>query len=118
MIAGKAFRIADVRRMDGFTLRVRWLDNKTLDVNLRDPVFRLKGLRPLRDPKKFALASRGEGGHSVVWPGDLAKVHFNARATKALDNGHCYVSAYGALVQQTLGRDCAAIGRTPVTIAA
>lgn len=72
MIAGKACRIADVRRMDGFTLRVRWLDNKTLDVNLRDPVFRLKGLRPLRDPKKFALASRGEGGHSVVWPGDLA----------------------------------------------
>lgn len=48
----------------------------------------------------------------------VAKVHFNARATKAFDDGHCYVSAYCALVQQTPRRDSAAIGRTPVTIAA
>jgi hypothetical protein len=31
----------------------------------------LKGLRSLRDPAVFALAKPGEGGHSVVWPGDL-----------------------------------------------
>lgn len=30
-----------------------------------------KGLRPLRDTAAFALASVGEGGHSVVWPGDI-----------------------------------------------
>jgi hypothetical protein len=37
----------------------------------REPVFRLKGLRPLRDTAAFALAGVGEGGHSVVWPGEL-----------------------------------------------
>ena len=32
---------------------------------------RLKGMRPLRDTALFALAGVGEGGHSVVWPGEI-----------------------------------------------
>lgn len=40
-------------------------------MDLRDFVQRLKGLRPLRDPTVFAHAEVGEGGFSVVWPGDL-----------------------------------------------
>ncbi len=27
--------------------------------------------RPLRNKAVFAQASKGEGGHSVVWPGDI-----------------------------------------------
>ena len=31
----------------------------------------LKGMRPLRDTAAFALACIGEGGHSVMWPGEI-----------------------------------------------
>ena len=72
MIGGKAYRIADVKCIDEFVVRVRWVDNKSSNIDLRESVFRLKGLWPLRNPRKFALATRVEGGHSVVWPGDLA----------------------------------------------
>jgi hypothetical protein len=37
-----------------------------MSVDLREPVHRLKGMRPLRDQEIFALATKGEGGHSVV----------------------------------------------------
>ncbi len=48
------------------------LDSVTAQtVDLREPVFRLKGMRPLRDTAAFALAGVGEGGHSVVWPGEI-----------------------------------------------
>jgi hypothetical protein len=70
MSEGNAIRIAEVKVAGDYALRMRWLSGKCLAVNLREPVFRLKGLRPLRDPAVFALAEVGEGGHSVVWPGD------------------------------------------------
>jgi hypothetical protein len=66
-----AIRIASVKPVGDHTLRIQWINGKTLDVDLREPVFRLKGLRPLREPQMFAHAAVGEGGHSVVWPGDL-----------------------------------------------
>jgi Protein of unknown function (DUF2442) len=64
-------RIASAMPTGDCTLLIQWTTGKELSVNLRDPVFRLKGLRPLRDPAVFARAAVGEGGHSVVWPGDL-----------------------------------------------
>jgi hypothetical protein len=45
------------------------MNDKTLTVDLNEPVHRLKGLRPLRDRAVFARADVGEGGHSIVWPG-------------------------------------------------
>lgn len=67
----KAVRIAHVRYADEYTLRLRWVNGKTMSVDLREPVHRLKGMRPLRDQEIFALATKGEGGHSVVWPGEI-----------------------------------------------
>lgn len=67
----KAIRIASVKYVGEYTLRLRWATGVTLPVDLRAPVHRLKGLRPLRDEKVFARGERGEGGHSVMWPGDL-----------------------------------------------
>jgi len=68
---GKAVRIKKVDYAgEGLQLRVRWGSGKTTAVDLREPVYRLKGLRPLRDPKLFARVKVGEGGHSVAWPGE------------------------------------------------
>jgi hypothetical protein len=64
-------RVARVKPAGEYTLRVRWVNGKELPVDLRDTVHRVKGLRKLRDPVLFASAVVGEGGHSVVWPGDL-----------------------------------------------
>jgi hypothetical protein len=71
MSESKTVRIAGLKYTDGYTLRVRWTNDKTLNVDLRELVYRLKGLRPLRDMAAFARADVGEGGYSVVWPGEL-----------------------------------------------
>lgn len=68
----KAVRIKKVEYAgEGLQLRVRWANGKTTAVDLREPVYRLKGLRPLREPKLFARVNLGEGGHSIVWPGEI-----------------------------------------------
>jgi hypothetical protein len=66
-----AIRIAKVRPEGDYTLRVKWCNGQTLGINLADLVNRLKGLRALRDRTLFTRADVGEGGHSIVWPGDL-----------------------------------------------
>ncbi len=67
----KAIRIANVKPAGEYKLRLRWVGGKTRVVDLSEPVQRLKGLRPLRDQSIFAHAAKGEGGHSVVWPGEI-----------------------------------------------
>jgi Protein of unknown function (DUF2442) len=67
----KMVRLADLKYANDYILRVRWLNDKTQSVDLRELVLRLKGLRPLRDLAVFAHAEVGEGGHSVVWPGGI-----------------------------------------------
>ncbi len=67
----KAIRVAGVKHAGEYKLRLRWVSGKTLIVDLNDPVRRLKGLRPLHDQSVFARAAKGEGGHSVVWPGEI-----------------------------------------------
>lgn len=64
-------RIASVRALGDFALQLKWQSGRVLPVDLAEPVHRLKGLRALRDRAAFARAAVGEGGHSVVWPGDL-----------------------------------------------
>lgn len=67
----KASRIAGVKYAHEYALRLRWVNGKTMLVDLSVPVQRLKGLRPLRDQAVFARATKGEGGHSVVWSGEI-----------------------------------------------
>lgn len=64
-------RITGVKPAADFALMVTFTNGKTFAVDLREPVFRLKALRPLRDARAFARADVGEGGHTVVWPGEL-----------------------------------------------
>jgi len=67
----KAVRIAGVKYTGEFKLRLQWVNGKTISVDLHEPVHRLKGMRSLRDKAMFARAAKGEGGHSVVWPGEI-----------------------------------------------
>jgi hypothetical protein len=67
----KAVRISSVKYADEYSLRLRWVNGKTMSVDLQVPVNGLKGMRPLRNKTMFAQASKGDGGHSVVWPGDI-----------------------------------------------
>lgn len=67
----KAIRIASLKHAGEYKLRLRWVSGKTMVVDLSEPVRRLKGLRPLQDQSTFARAAKGEGGHSVVWPGEI-----------------------------------------------
>ena len=54
-----------------YTLKLAFLNGRAFTLDLREFVHRLKGLRPLRDPGVFALADVGEGGFSLVWPGEF-----------------------------------------------
>jgi hypothetical protein len=67
----KAIRVASVKYEGDYSLRIRWVNGKAMSVDLQDPVSRRKGMRALRDKAAFAQASKGEGGHSVVWPGEI-----------------------------------------------
>jgi len=71
MIESKPVRIAGVRPVREYALKVAFMNGKTFTVDLGEFVHRLKGLRALRDPARFARADLGEGGFSLVWPGDL-----------------------------------------------
>lgn len=64
-------RIVGAKPGPHFEMLLAWSSGKELRVNLREFVFRLKGLAPLRDRATFARAKPGEGGHSLAWPGDL-----------------------------------------------
>lgn len=70
-MAKPAIRIESVKSVGGHALRLRFTNDKTFTVDLWETVCRIKGLRPLRDAAVFARAAAGEGGHSVVWPGEL-----------------------------------------------
>ena len=67
----KAIRISSVEYLGEFKLRLRLVNGTVISADLREPVYRLKGLKSLRDESVVATARKGEGGHSVVWAGDL-----------------------------------------------
>jgi hypothetical protein len=63
-----AIRVQGVEPIGDYCLQMQWTNGKVMIVDLCEPIFRVKGLRPLRDQTTFAKASIGEGGFSVVWP--------------------------------------------------
>jgi Protein of unknown function (DUF2442) len=68
---GNAIRVASVNYQGGYSLRIRWVNGKAMSVDLQKLVSRFAGMRPLRHKSVFARAGKGEGGHSVVWPGQI-----------------------------------------------
>jgi hypothetical protein len=64
-------RIAQLERVGDHALEIQWENGRKFPVDLRETVFRLKGLRPLRDPRMFARFEIGDNGRSVTWPDDI-----------------------------------------------
>jgi hypothetical protein len=94
MSESNAVRIADVKYVGDHALRLRWANDRTTTVDLREPVNRLKGLRPLRDQATFARAEVGEGGHSVAWPGDIDMGADRLWEMALEQNGHADAAAF------------------------
>jgi hypothetical protein len=67
----QSIRIASVKYAGEYTLRIGWENGTSTSVDLREPVLRLKGMRPIRDMETFAHARRAKGGHSVFWPDEI-----------------------------------------------
>jgi hypothetical protein len=64
-------RVAAVRALRDYVLRVQFMPERTMTVDLREPIHRLKSLRALRDPATFARAHVGEDGYSVAWSNEI-----------------------------------------------
>jgi HTH-type transcriptional regulator/antitoxin HigA len=67
----RAIRAASVKYESDYSLRILWTNGRSMRVDLRERVFRLRGMRSIRNKEMFARARRGEGGHSIVWPGNM-----------------------------------------------
>ena len=68
----EAPKIAEVIPGDGdYVVNVVWADGTSARVDLTEPVFRLKHLRPLRNTKRFSKITVGDWGWAASWPGNL-----------------------------------------------
>lgn len=61
-------RLMSVTPSSDFSLELRFADGSSGLVNLKEAVFSLSGLAPLRDPAAFAGAVLGEYGWEAEWP--------------------------------------------------
>jgi hypothetical protein len=64
-------RIESAEAIGPTRLRIDWTTGKRLEVDLAEPINRLKALAPLRDPAAFARVQVGEWGHSLIWEGEI-----------------------------------------------
>jgi hypothetical protein len=64
-------RIEAVEVVGPTQLRMAWSTGERLEVDLAEPINRLKALAPLRNPAVFARVQVGEWGHSLVWEGEI-----------------------------------------------
>jgi hypothetical protein len=64
-------RIKAVEVVGPTRLRFAWTTGERLEVDLAEPINRLKALAPLRDPAAFDRVQVGEWGHSLVWDGEI-----------------------------------------------
>jgi hypothetical protein len=64
-------RIEAVEVVGPTQLRLAWTSGERLEVDLAEPISRLKALAPLRDPAAFGRVQVGEWGHSLVWDGEI-----------------------------------------------
>ena len=61
-------RLMAVAPSSGFSLELRFADGSSGLVNLKEAIFSLPGLAPLRDPAAFAGAVLDEYGWETEWP--------------------------------------------------
>lgn len=64
-------RIEPVEVTGPTRLRIAWTTGERLEVDLAEPINRLKALAPLRDPAAFSRVQVGKWGHSLVWESEI-----------------------------------------------
>jgi hypothetical protein len=64
-------RIEAVEVVGPTQLRIAWTTGEQMEVDLAEPINRLKALAPLRDPATFGRVQVDEWGHSLVWDGEI-----------------------------------------------
>jgi len=64
-------RINAVEVIGPTRLRIDWTTGEQMEVDLAEPINRLKTLAPLHNPTAFARVRVGEWGHSLVWDGEI-----------------------------------------------
>jgi len=64
-------RIEAVEVVGPTQLRIAWTTGERLEVDLAEPINRLKALASLRNPAAFDRVQVGEWGHSLVWEGEI-----------------------------------------------
>lgn len=111
----RQFTLTAVKPTGAGTVRLRYADGETFEVDLAGIIERHPALARLRDPKVFATAKRGDHGASVVWAeGDeleLAADNLRARAVEQLGGvPHDYIWNWMARHQLTLDAAAEALG--------
>jgi len=65
-------KIASIRPGEGdYVLEIEWEDGSRTPVDLTEPVFRLKVLKPLHRRDRFHQVAVGDWGWSVTWGDDM-----------------------------------------------
>jgi hypothetical protein len=63
--------LTNVRALKDGRLKLTWVASGSVVVDLSQDIARLHYLAPLRKADMFRRVRLGEGGHAVVWPGDI-----------------------------------------------
>lgn len=63
----KTHKLTAVEALEDYRVRLVWDNKKVTDVDLREPVFSLKSLEPLRNIDFFKTVRLDEWGWSIVW---------------------------------------------------
>jgi len=73
----EAPKIRSVRAAKGrdYALVVTWADGSVADVDVTEPIFRLKHFRPLRNRDRFRKVRVGDWGWAVTWGDGLDLSH-------------------------------------------
>ena len=117
-------RLAAVKALPGYRLRLTFIDGSVHTVALADEFDKFPGLAPLRDSKAFSKAVIIEGeGWTVEWPAlaiqiGAATLWLDAQAQNATDENTRLFAQWRARHGLSLTEAAKALGMTPRTMSA
>lgn len=124
MASMKRPRLARAEPLDGFRLRITFIDGQIYTVDFH-PLFEASpGLAPLRDPAVFATATVIEGeGWTVTWPSPDIQIGadtlwLDAQAQQAPEENTRTFAEWRARNGLSLKQAAQALGLTPRTMSA
>lgn len=117
-------RLAAVKALPGYRLRLTFINGRALTVDKRNAVFSKRGLAPLRDEKVFAKVRIGEdAGWTAEWPEHDIQIGadtlwLDAQAQNAPDENTRIFAQWRARNGLSLAQAAEALGMTARTMSA